>query len=101
VFGVGLLSGGSVPAVLALAAVAGAFAALGGQDVGVAGVGVAPAQVLLRAAAFAYPVARFVRPAVAQHLAVLIEAGLNTAEGAGSRLPNTGTFDQVGASGWD
>ena len=24
-----------------------------------------------------------------------------TAEAAGYRLPNTGTFDQVGASGWD
>jgi hypothetical protein len=35
---------------LALAADAGAFAALGGQDVGVAGVGVAPAQVLLQLA---------------------------------------------------
>jgi hypothetical protein len=35
---------------LTLAADASAFAALGGQDVGVAGVGVAPAQVLLQPA---------------------------------------------------
>ena len=35
---------------LALAADAGAFTALGGQDVGVAGVGIAPAQVALQAA---------------------------------------------------
>ena len=35
---------------LAFAADAGAFAALGGQEVGVAGVGVAPAQVILHAA---------------------------------------------------
>jgi hypothetical protein len=41
---------GSSPALLAFAADAGAFAALGGQDVGVAGVGVAPAQVVLHAA---------------------------------------------------
>ena len=33
---------------LAFAADAGAFAALGGQDAGVAGVGVAPAQVVLQ-----------------------------------------------------
>jgi hypothetical protein len=38
---------GAAPALLALAADASPFAALGGQDVGVAGVGVAPAQVLL------------------------------------------------------
>ena len=41
---------GPSPALLTLAADAGAFAALGGQDVGVAGVGVAPAQVLLQPA---------------------------------------------------
>ncbi len=39
---------GSAPAVAFLAADPGAFAALGGQDVGVAGVGVAPAQVGLQ-----------------------------------------------------
>jgi hypothetical protein len=38
-----------VPALLAFAADAGALAALGGQDVGVAGVGVAPGQVVLQA----------------------------------------------------
>ena len=37
--------GASAPADALLAADAGAFAALGGEDVGVAGVGVAPAQV--------------------------------------------------------
>jgi hypothetical protein len=39
------------PAVLPLAADACAFAPLGGQDVGVAGVGVAPSQVLVHVAA--------------------------------------------------
>ena len=41
---------GASPALLAFAADAGAFAALGGHDVGVAGVGVAPAQVILQLA---------------------------------------------------
>src|SRR5262245_56166257 len=41
---------GASPALLALAADAGTFAALGGQDVGVAGVGVGPAQVVMQAA---------------------------------------------------
>ena len=40
----------AAPALLAFAADAGSFAALGGQDVGVAGVGVAPAQVVLQSA---------------------------------------------------
>jgi hypothetical protein len=48
--------------VLALAADAGAFAALGGQDVGVAGVGVAPGQVGLQAAG-EHGVVRVVRAA--------------------------------------
>ena len=39
---------GSSPALLAFAADAGAFLALGGEDVGVAGVGIAPAQVRLQ-----------------------------------------------------
>lgn len=43
--GSGCSGGGLAPASLAFAADAGSFAALGGQDVGVAGVGVAPAQV--------------------------------------------------------
>jgi hypothetical protein len=42
------VSGG--PALLAFAADAGAFAALGGQHAGVAGVGITPAQVVLRLA---------------------------------------------------
>src|SRR5579863_876179 len=41
---------GPTPAPLAFGADAGAFAALGGQDVGVACVGVAPAQVVLQPA---------------------------------------------------
>src|SRR6266545_1835149 len=41
---------GSAPALLAFAADAGAFAALRGEDVGVAGVGVAPPQVCLQVA---------------------------------------------------
>ena len=40
----------AAPALLAFAAYAGSFAALGGQHVGVAGVGVAPAQVVLQPA---------------------------------------------------
>jgi len=42
------LSRGPSPASLALAADAGAFAALGGQDAGIAGVGVASGQVVLQ-----------------------------------------------------
>jgi hypothetical protein len=41
----------AAPALLAFAADAGAFAALGGQEAGVAGVGVAPAKVILPAGA--------------------------------------------------
>ena len=41
-------SAGGGPSVLAFAADAGAFAALGGQHVGVAGVGITPAQVRLQ-----------------------------------------------------
>src|SRR5271166_6616863 len=40
----------AAPALLAFAADAGAFAALGGQHVGVAGVGITPAQVVLQLA---------------------------------------------------
>jgi hypothetical protein len=47
----GGLGGRMAPAVLPLTADACAFAALGGEDVGVAGVGVAPAQVLVHVAA--------------------------------------------------
>ena len=43
----------AAPALLALAADAGAFAALGGQHVGVAGVGITPAQVVLQLRAIA------------------------------------------------
>jgi hypothetical protein len=44
-----LVSHGAAPALLTLAADAGAFAALGGEDAGMAGVGVAPGQIGLQA----------------------------------------------------
>jgi hypothetical protein len=59
----------AAPAVLAFAADAGAFAALGGHDVWVAGVGAAPGEVVLQAAG-QHRVVRVVRPANGESLKV-------------------------------